>query len=189
MHSMNVPRMNLRSLHLLLVFDAIPREGSVAGVARRLRLSLPATSHALNRLRGRLKDSCSFGRARGWPRRSERRVSPVRCETRSTNFASPSNLKSLGSSGAHTTSRSAIDRTPHRSRGASCCGIGGLTINRATVGCEALSPRPARALRMTESQIARDVPRKEAGRRPRRPPITPRMVEVSEGGEALPRRR
>jgi DNA-binding transcriptional LysR family regulator len=47
--------MNLRSLdlNLLLVFEAILREGSVA---ERLHLSPPATSHALSRLRHRLKD-------------------------------------------------------------------------------------------------------------------------------------
>jgi DNA-binding transcriptional LysR family regulator len=50
--------MNLRSLdlNLLLVFEAILREGSVARAAERLHLSPPATSHALSRLRHRLKD-------------------------------------------------------------------------------------------------------------------------------------
>lgn len=50
--------MNLRSLdlNLLLVFEAILREGSVARAAERLHLSQPATSHALSRLRHRLKD-------------------------------------------------------------------------------------------------------------------------------------
>jgi Bacterial regulatory helix-turn-helix protein, lysR family len=50
--------MNLRAfdLNLLLVFQAILREGSVARAAERLHLSQPATSHALSRLRHRLKD-------------------------------------------------------------------------------------------------------------------------------------
>jgi DNA-binding transcriptional LysR family regulator len=50
--------MNLRSLdlNLLLVFEAILHEGSVARAAERLHLSQPATSHALSRLRHRLKD-------------------------------------------------------------------------------------------------------------------------------------
>jgi DNA-binding transcriptional LysR family regulator len=50
--------MDLRKLdlNLLLVFDALLRERSVSGAARRLHLSQPATSHALNRLRLRLKD-------------------------------------------------------------------------------------------------------------------------------------
>lgn len=50
--------MNLRTLdlNLLLVFEAILRERSVSGAAKRLHLSQPATSHALSRLRRRLKD-------------------------------------------------------------------------------------------------------------------------------------
>jgi DNA-binding transcriptional LysR family regulator len=50
--------MDLRTLdlNLLLVFEALLRERSVIGAARRLHLSQPATSHALNRLRLRLKD-------------------------------------------------------------------------------------------------------------------------------------
>jgi DNA-binding transcriptional LysR family regulator len=49
---------NLRTLdlNLLLVFDAILRERSVLRAAERLHLSQPAMSHALNRLRRRLKD-------------------------------------------------------------------------------------------------------------------------------------
>ena len=51
-------RMNLRTLdlNLLLVFEAILRERSITGAAQRLHLSQPATSHALSRLRRRLKD-------------------------------------------------------------------------------------------------------------------------------------
>lgn len=50
--------MNLQSLdlNLLLVFEAVLRERSIIGAAKRLHLSQPATSHALNRLRRRLKD-------------------------------------------------------------------------------------------------------------------------------------
>jgi DNA-binding transcriptional LysR family regulator len=50
--------MNLRTLdlNLLLVFDAILRERSVIRAAKQLHLSQPALSHALNRLRRRLKD-------------------------------------------------------------------------------------------------------------------------------------
>lgn len=50
--------MNLRTLdlNLLLVFEAVLRERSVIGAAKRLHLSQPATSHALNRLRRRLND-------------------------------------------------------------------------------------------------------------------------------------
>lgn len=50
--------MNLRTfdLNLLLVFEAVLHERSVIGAAKRLNLSQPATSHALNRLRRRLND-------------------------------------------------------------------------------------------------------------------------------------
>ena len=50
--------MNLRTLdlNLLLVFEAVLHESSVIGAAKRLHLSQPATSHALNRLRRRLND-------------------------------------------------------------------------------------------------------------------------------------
>lgn len=50
--------MNLRSLdlNLLVVFDAIYREGNVTRAANRVGLSQPATSNALTRLRGHLKD-------------------------------------------------------------------------------------------------------------------------------------
>jgi len=50
--------MNLRSfdLNLLVVFDAIYREGSVTRAADKVGLSQPATSNVLTRLRGHLKD-------------------------------------------------------------------------------------------------------------------------------------
>jgi DNA-binding transcriptional LysR family regulator len=50
--------MNLRTLdlNLLLIFEAVMRQRSVIGAAKQLHLSQPAMSHALNRLRGRLKD-------------------------------------------------------------------------------------------------------------------------------------
>lgn len=43
-------------LNLLPILDALLREGSVSAAARRLNLSQPATSHALNRLRHVLND-------------------------------------------------------------------------------------------------------------------------------------
>jgi len=50
--------MNLRSidLNLLVVFDAIYREGNVTRAAKRVGLTQPAASNALSRLRGHLKD-------------------------------------------------------------------------------------------------------------------------------------
>ena len=51
-------RINLRSvdLNLLVVFDAVMAERSVTRAAGRLRLTQPAVSHALSRLRGVFKD-------------------------------------------------------------------------------------------------------------------------------------
>src|SRR5258708_1978359 len=43
-------------LNLLIVFDAVMQERSVTGAGRRIGLSQPAMSHALNRLRHTLKD-------------------------------------------------------------------------------------------------------------------------------------
>jgi len=50
--------MNLRSLdlNLLVILDAIYKEGNVTRAASRVGLSQPATSNALTRLRGHLKD-------------------------------------------------------------------------------------------------------------------------------------
>jgi DNA-binding transcriptional LysR family regulator len=50
--------MNLQTidLNLLLVFEAVLRDRSVVRAAKRLNLSQPATSHALNRLRRHLND-------------------------------------------------------------------------------------------------------------------------------------
>src|SRR5207245_5201101 len=50
--------MNWRAfdLNLLVVFDGLFREGSVTRAGRRLGMSQPAMSHALNRLRYLLKD-------------------------------------------------------------------------------------------------------------------------------------
>jgi DNA-binding transcriptional LysR family regulator len=74
--------MNLRSLdlNLLLVFEAILREGSVARAAERLHLSQPATSHALSRLRHRLKDQLFVRTPTGMSPtpRAERLARPVR---------------------------------------------------------------------------------------------------------------
>ena len=74
--------MNLRALdlNLLLVFEAILREGSVARAAERLHLSQPATSHALSRLRHRLKDQLFVRTPTGMSAtpRAERLAQPVR---------------------------------------------------------------------------------------------------------------
>jgi DNA-binding transcriptional LysR family regulator len=73
---------NLRSLdlNLLLVFEAILREGSVARAAERLHLSQPAASHALGRLRLRLKDQLFVRTPAGLvpTPRAERLALPVR---------------------------------------------------------------------------------------------------------------
>lgn len=53
MHQMNLHRFDL---NLLLVFDAVAQTGSVTAAAARLKLSQPAISHALNRLRGIVHD-------------------------------------------------------------------------------------------------------------------------------------
>ena len=55
---MIMQRINLRSvdLNLLVVFDAVMAERSVTLAAERLRLTQPAVSHALSRLRGVFKD-------------------------------------------------------------------------------------------------------------------------------------
>lgn len=73
---------NLRTidLNLLLVFEAVLREGSVARAAERLHLSQPATSHALGRLRRRLKDQLFIRTPAGMTPtpRAERLARPVR---------------------------------------------------------------------------------------------------------------
>lgn len=45
-----------QDLNFLYLVDALYREGSVSGAARRLNLTQPAVSHALNRLRARFGD-------------------------------------------------------------------------------------------------------------------------------------
>src|SRR2546422_6828615 len=57
-HHLEMPQMNWRAfdLNLLVVFDGLFREGSVTRAGRRLGMSQPALSHALNRLRDLLKD-------------------------------------------------------------------------------------------------------------------------------------
>jgi DNA-binding transcriptional LysR family regulator len=74
--------MNLRTLdlNLLLVFDAILRERSVIRAAKRLHLSQPALSHALNRLRRQLKDQLFVRTPAGMvpTPRTERLALPVR---------------------------------------------------------------------------------------------------------------
>src|SRR3989454_8812067 len=60
MHSLQVEmsQMNWRAfdLNLLIVFDGVMQDRSVTRAAKRLGMSQPAMSHALNRLRGLLKD-------------------------------------------------------------------------------------------------------------------------------------
>ena len=50
------PKLGAIDLNLLVVFDAIMRDRSVTRAGQRLRLSQPAMSHALARLRHMLKD-------------------------------------------------------------------------------------------------------------------------------------
>ena len=52
-------------LNLLVVFDAVMREGSVTRAGRRLGLSQPAMSHALARLRHMMKDDLVIRSPRG----------------------------------------------------------------------------------------------------------------------------
>jgi len=77
MHDMNNGRIDL---NLLVVFAAIAETGSVTAAARKLALSQPAVSHALNRLRDVTKDALFVrGRAGLVPTpRAEAMVSPVR---------------------------------------------------------------------------------------------------------------
>jgi DNA-binding transcriptional LysR family regulator len=74
--------MRLRSLdlNLLLVFEAVLHEGNIARAAKRLHLSQPATSHALARLRARLKDQLFIRTPTGMmpTPRAERLAQPVR---------------------------------------------------------------------------------------------------------------
>src|SRR5205823_10992176 len=55
---MEMHQMNWRAfdLNLLVVFDGLFREGSVTRAGKRLGMSQPALSHALNRMRYLLKD-------------------------------------------------------------------------------------------------------------------------------------
>jgi len=73
-------KLNSFDLNLLLVFDAVLRKGSVTKAAQELGLSQPATSHALNRLRGRLKDRLFVRSAEGMmpTPRAEQLAEPVR---------------------------------------------------------------------------------------------------------------
>src|SRR5215470_16059827 len=67
-------------LNLLIVFDAVMQERSVTRAGRRVGLSQPAMSHALNRLRHMLKDDLFVRSPRGMlptPRAAELAL-PVR---------------------------------------------------------------------------------------------------------------
>src|SRR6266852_2230447 len=57
-HHVEMSRMNWRAfdLNLLIVFEALMQDGSVTRAGKRLGMSQPAMSHALNRLRYLLKD-------------------------------------------------------------------------------------------------------------------------------------
>jgi DNA-binding transcriptional LysR family regulator len=48
---------NRFDLNLLVVFDAVYREGSVTKAAEKLNLTQPAISHALGRLRSQLMET------------------------------------------------------------------------------------------------------------------------------------
>ena len=61
MQQIDISRLDL---NLFVVFDAIFREGSISGAARRLSLTQPAVSHALGRLRERLDDPLFVRRGR-----------------------------------------------------------------------------------------------------------------------------
>lgn len=49
-------RMQSADVNLLLALDALLREGSVTGAARRMKVTPPAMSHTLSRLREALRD-------------------------------------------------------------------------------------------------------------------------------------
>ena len=61
--------MNLRQLdlNLLVVLDAIYSEGGITAAARRLHLTQPAVTHALNRLRQHFGDPLFVREGRSCP--------------------------------------------------------------------------------------------------------------------------
>lgn len=73
-------KLNTFDLNLLLVFDAVLRRRSVTKAAQELCLSQPAISHALNRLRWRLKDRLFIRGPEGMmpTPRAERLAEPIR---------------------------------------------------------------------------------------------------------------
>lgn len=77
---MTAPNLRDLDLNLLVVFDAILRERSVVRAAERVRLSQPAASHALNRLRQRLGDQLFVRTPQGMAPtpRAEQLAGPVR---------------------------------------------------------------------------------------------------------------
>src|SRR5256886_499556 len=66
-HHVEMLRMNWRAfdLNLLVVFEALMQDGSVTRAGKRLGMSQPALSHALNRLRYLLKDQLFIRTPRG----------------------------------------------------------------------------------------------------------------------------
>lgn len=77
MQQIDISRLDL---NLFVVFDAILREGSISGAARRLNLTQPAVSHALGRLRERLDDALFVRRGRQMSPtpRARQLIEPVR---------------------------------------------------------------------------------------------------------------
>jgi len=74
------PKLGAIDLNLLVVFDAIMRDRSVTRAGQRLRLSQPAMSHALARLRHMLKDELFVRSPNGMVPmpRTEELATPVR---------------------------------------------------------------------------------------------------------------
>ena len=73
-------KLNNFDLNLLLVFDAVLRQRSVTKAANDLGLSQPAMSHALNRLRGQLRDRLFIRGSEGMTPtpRAEQLAGPIR---------------------------------------------------------------------------------------------------------------
>src|SRR6516225_2877921 len=78
--SKTAPKLGAIDLNLLVVFDAVMRDRSVTRAGRRLGLSQPAMSHALTRLRHRLKDQLFVRSPSGMipTPRAEQLATPIR---------------------------------------------------------------------------------------------------------------
>src|ERR1700719_405680 len=75
---MNYTNIRNRDLNLLVAFDALMEERSVTGAARRLFLSQPAMSHAIDRLQATFKDELLVRTAKGY--RPTHRASSIHAE-------------------------------------------------------------------------------------------------------------